>query len=110
MLKEITDALPLIVSLLVSLVGLISAIIKIIKEKKWNDVKSTLCDFIVKAEESEANSGEEKKNLVLNWAQDFCQKQGYKFDANQVSAAIEKLLDFSKKVNAKTPTEPNQNS
>ncbi len=98
-IKDITDLIPLIISLLVSLVGLVSAIIKVVKNKKWNEVKAALCDFIVKAEEMADATGEEKKNAVLSWAKDFCNSQGYKFDEAQVSSAIEKLIEFSKKVN-----------
>ncbi len=97
-MKQVLDIIPLIVSLLMSLVGLISAIVKVVKAKNWNAVKAALCDFMVKAESS-AETGEGKKQLVLEWVKDFCQQQGYKFDEQQVSSAIEKLIDFSKRVN-----------
>ena len=98
-LQSLADLTPLIVSLLASLVGLISAIVKVLKEKRWNEIKSTLCDLIVKAEQMGDMTGEEKKNAVLTWAQEFCSSHGYKFNADQVSSAIETLINFSKKVN-----------
>lgn len=98
--KEIMELISLCVSLLIPIIGFVTALVKIIKEKNWNILKSNLCEFIIKAEEMVGSTGEEKKNAVLTWAEQFCKEQGISFDAKQVSGAIEKLIDLSKKVNA----------
>ena len=54
---------------------------------------------MIQAESLENHTGEEKKNAVLGWVKDFCEKQGYKFNPDEVSSAIETLINFSKKVN-----------
>lgn len=97
--KEITELISLCVSLLIPIAGFIGALVKIIKDKRWNILKSKLIEFMEKAEEMIDATGAEKKQAVLNWCEDFCRKQGINFDANQVSDAIEKLIDLTKKVN-----------
>lgn len=98
-MKDITEIVSLCISLLIPIIGFVTALIKVIKDRNWNLLKSALCDFVIKAEELVGHTGEEKKNAVLQWAQEFCQKENIKFDADQVSGAIEKLIDVSKKVN-----------
>lgn len=98
-MKEIADIVSLSLSLLIPIIGFVTAVIKVIKDKNWNLLKSTLCDFVIKAEESVGSTGEEKKKMVLQWAEEFCHKEKIKFDAEQVSNVIEKLIDVSKKVN-----------
>ncbi len=97
--KQIAEIVSLCISLLVPIIGFVTALIKVIKDRNWNLLKSALCDFVIKAEELVGSSGEEKKNTVLQWAEEFCHKEGIKFDADQVSGAIEKLIEVSKKVN-----------
>ena len=97
--KQIMEIVSLCISLLVPIIGFVTALVKVIKDKNWNLLKSALCDFVIKAEELVGSTGEEKKNAVLQWAQEFCQKESIKFDADQVSGAIEKLIEVSKKVN-----------
>ena len=98
-MKDITEIVSLCISLLIPIIGFVTALIKVIKDRNWNLLKSALCDFVIKAEELVGQTGEQKKNAVLQWAQEFCQKENIKFDADQVSGAIEKLIDVSKKVN-----------
>ena len=97
--KEIMELISLCISLLIPIIGFVTALIKVVKDRNWNLLKSALCEFVIKAEEMLGATGEEKKNAVLGWTQEFCQKQGIKFDADQVSGAIEKLIEVSKKVN-----------
>ncbi len=106
--KEIMELISLCTSLLIPIIGFVTALVKIIKEKNWNILKSNLCEFIIKAEEMVDSTGQEKKNAVLTWAEEFCKEQGIKFDAKQVSSAIEKLIELSKKVNVgqKSAAEP----
>ncbi len=98
-LSNISDLLPLVISLLVSLAGLISAILKVIKNKNWNIIKANVCEFMIQAENMVGATGEQKKQAVLTWVEQFCKEAGYKFEPLQVSQAIEKLIDFSKRVN-----------
>ena len=64
-LKEITELVSLCISLLIPIIGFVTALIKVIKDKNWNLLKSVLCDFVIKAEEFTESTGEEKKNMVL---------------------------------------------
>ena len=103
--KEIVELISVLVSLLVPLIGFITALVKIIKEKQWNILKSMLCDFMIKAEETIEGTGEEKKSAVMAWCKEFCQQQGIQFNETQVSSAIETLINLTKKINAKDKTE-----
>ena len=98
--NEIFELISLIFSILLPLIGFISALIKVIKEKQWNILKSELCSFMIKAEEMVGASGEEKKNAVLQWAKDFCEREGISFNVDQVSSAIETLINLTKNVNS----------
>lgn len=97
--KEIVELISVAISLLVPLTAFITAFVKIIREKQWNVLKSMLCEFMIKAEQSIQGSGEDKKNAVLKWCEQFCKQQGINFNVDQVSAAIETLIDLTKKVN-----------
>lgn len=98
--EQITQLISVCVSLAVPIIGFITALVKLIRNKQWNILKSMLCDFMIKAEGMEGATGEEKKTAVLGWCKDFCKSQGISFDEDQVSRAIETLIDLSKKVNA----------
>ena len=98
---EIIRLISGIASLLIPLIGFITALVKVIKEKRWNILKSALCDFMIKAEEMVGSTGEEKKQAVLKWSKEFCKEQGINFNEDQVSSAIETLINLTKKVNAK---------
>ncbi len=100
--KQIFELISLCLSLLVPILAFVGTLVKVIRDKNWNVLKSALCDFVIKAEETFGCTGAEKKNMVLEWAKDFCQKEGIKFDAEQVSSVIEKLIDLSKRVNTKS--------
>ena len=103
--EEIIKLVSVLISLLVPLTGFITAIVKLIKDKQWNILKSMLCDFMIKAESMENATGEEKKKAVLDWCKGFCQQQGINFNEEQVSKAIETLIDLTKKVNAQKQTQ-----
>lgn len=100
-IDEIIRLVCLSVSLLVSLVGFVTAVIKDIKTKRWDELKDSLLGFIAKAETLTEYSGEEKKSAVLNWASEFCKLHGIKFDAEKVGDEIEQLIAFTKTVNSK---------
>ncbi len=99
--EEIIRLIALGGSLLVSLIGFLIALIKDIKLKKWDDLKTALIGFIAKAEEFTSFSGQEKKEAVLTWASDFCKSHGLKFDKDKISGEIEELIALTKSVNAK---------
>lgn len=99
--NEIIRLVCLSVSLLISLAGFVTALIKDIKTKRWDELKDSLLGFIAKAETFTEYSGEEKKSAVLNWASEFCDKHGIKFDAEKVGDEIEQLVAFTKAVNSK---------
>lgn len=88
---EIVRLISLSFSLIVSLAGLFVALIKMIKNKKWDDLKQELYNLVLKAEETENLSGTEKKSAVLSWAEDFCKTQGITFDAEKVESIIDTL-------------------
>ena len=98
--EQIVQLISVIVSSIIPIIGFITALVKVIKEKQWNILKSALCDFMIKAEEMEGSTGEEKKAAVLRWCEDFCRTQGITFNVDQVSSAIETLINLTKKVNA----------
>lgn len=100
-IDEIIRLVCLSVSLLISLVGFVMAVIKDIKTKRWDELKDSLLGFIAKAETLTEYSGEEKKSAVLNWASEFCKVHGIKFDAEKVGNEIEQLVAFTKAVNSK---------
>ena len=100
--QEIIQLISVIISSLVPLIGFITALVKVIREKQWNILKSALCDFMIRAEELPNSTGEEKKQAVLKWCENFCKTQGINFDAEQVSNAIETLINLTKKVNNKS--------
>ena len=97
--EEIIRLVSLSVSLLISLSGLLMALIKAVKNKKWDSLKVALLDFVQQAEDFVEYTGEQKKQAVMTWAEDFCKKQGMTFDKDRVSEIIEELISFTKKVN-----------
>ncbi len=97
--SEIIQLVSLSASLLASLIGFIIALVKAIKNKKWDLLKDTLQDFISKAEGFTNFTGAEKKAIVLSWASNFCGKQGIKFNENKVGTVIDELVELTKKVN-----------
>ena len=98
---EIIKVVSLCASLLISIFGFVVAVIKEVKLKKWDQIKSVLITFIEKAEEYTTYSGAEKKTAVLKWTKEFCDSHNIKFDVEKVSEQIEELVELTKKVNKK---------
>ena len=96
--EEIIRLASLGVSLLISLAGLIAAIIKAIKNKKWDSLKSAVFDFLMAEGSITDENSDAKKQDVLQWAENFCKEQNIDFDAEKVASVIEKLLTLSKRV------------
>lgn len=101
--EEIIRIVSLSVSLFITLTGfiitLVKSIVSAVKTKNWNALKVELKNFITKAEGFEHYTGEEKKEIVLAWASNFCASKGMKFDAEKVGSEIEELVALTKKVN-----------
>lgn len=89
------------VSLLISIFGFVVAVIKEVKLKKWDQIKSVLITFVERAEEYTTYSGAEKKTAVLKWTKEFCDSHNINFDVDKVSNEIEELITLTKKVNNK---------
>lgn len=100
--EEIIRLVSAIVSCVVPLIiAFVTAVMKVVNEKRWNNLKSTLCDFIIRAENMAELKNEEKKNAVLSWCKDFCEKEKIFYNEILISEAIENLIEFTKKVNYK---------
>ncbi len=99
--NEIIRLVTLSISLLISLSGLIVAIIKAVKGRKWNDLCSALQNFMIEAEKLTECNGDQKKCAVLKMAEDFCAKEGIKFDSQKIEKVIEDLIVLTKEVNNK---------
>ena len=96
---EIIQLVGLGSSLFASLTGFVVALVKANKGKKWSGLKEELRNYIIEAENYVLRTGDEKKSMVLDWAEEYCKKQGIKFDADRVGTAIDDLVDLTKKVN-----------
>lgn len=97
--SEIIQIIGLVIPLLASISGFVIAIIKAVKGKKWKLLEEALKDFITNAETFPNITGTEKKDMVLSWAEEFCNQQGIKFDAVKVGAIIDDFIELTKKVN-----------
>lgn len=96
---EIIQLVGLSSTIFASLTGFIVALVKANKGKKMGCLKDELKSYIISAEEYTTHTGAQKKSLVLSWAEDYCKKQGIKFDAEQVGNAIDELIELTKMVN-----------
>ena len=92
-------------SLLITCIIFIVRLVKSIKDKKRIQNCSFLDDAVaplMEIAESFSNySGEEKKQFVLTKVNQFAIENGLKYDADAITAKVEKLIDLSKKINAK---------
>lgn len=92
-------------SLLITCIIFIVRLAKSIKDKKRIQNCSFLDDAVaplMEIAESFSNySGEEKKQFVLTKVNQFAIENGLKYDADAITAKVEKLIDLSKKINAK---------
>lgn len=103
------------IGLIVSLVGVVIAAITAIvamfkklknkfgelaKDGNWKKLYPMILKAIVKAEAT-GKSGAEKKEIVMAAVDSFAKELGIQYEADQISDAIEFIIDFSKKVNTK---------
>ena len=97
--EEIVRLISLNISLLISIVGFVIALIKAIKGKKWDELRDVINNFLIQAENIQNYTGAEKKNAVLQWTQEFCKKNGIAFDQTKVDKLIEDLINLTNNVN-----------
>lgn len=103
------------IGLIVSLVGVVIAAItamvamfkklknkfgELAKDGNWKKLYPMILKAIVKAEAT-GKSGAEKKEIVMAAVDSFAKELGIQCEADQISDAIEFIIDFSKKVNKK---------
>lgn len=103
------------IGLIVSLVGVVIAAItamvamfkklknkfgELAKDGNWKKLYPMILKAIVKAEAT-GKSGAEKKEIVMAAVDSFAKELGIQYEADQISDAIEFIIDFSKKVNTK---------
>lgn len=115
MIKFILDN-PYIIDLLVSVISFIVSAILVISITRKNKTAAQsdidiIFEIINNMQTSEkalsplkaiiGNVGDMKKDDVLTKLQNFCLTRGIKFDSEKISYIVEKLIEFSKTVNAK---------
>ena len=107
--KLIINNLEIVISLIGTVLGLIFTFLAYIRNAKAKknlqcEVKMTnaLLPFICEAEKFTSFNGAEKKAFVMTNANQFAIENKIKFNAEQVSEKIEKLLALTKQVNAKS--------
>ena len=103
------------IGLIIGLVGvIISAIVAIVmtiiklkekfgelaKDGNWKKLYPMILKAIAEAEAT-GKSGAEKKEIVMAAVDSFAKELGIQCEADQISDAIEFIIDFSKKVNKK---------
>jgi hypothetical protein len=100
-----------IISLIITLIGLVSALIPVIiklvsvfkklaKEKNWQKIVSAVYSAIVEAEKLSI-TGAEKKEFVLKTIKTFCTNLEIDFPEDEVSALIDSLITITKEINVK---------
>ena len=94
-------ALSLLITSIIFVVRLVTAV----REKRNMQSSSFLYETVAPLMEIAENfsnySGEEKKQFVLTKVNQFAIENGLKFDAETTAAQVEKLIELSKKINAK---------
>lgn len=101
----------LIVSLVSVIIGAIVAIVTMItklkgkfgelaKDGNWKKLYPMILNAISEAEAT-GKTGAEKKEIVMAAVDSFAKELGIDYEVDQISDAIEFIIDFSKKVNKK---------
>ena len=92
-------------SLLITSIIFVVRLVKAVREKRNMQSSSFLYETVAPLMEIAENfsnySGEEKKQFVLTQVNQFAIENGLKFDAETTAAQVEKLIELSKKINAK---------
>ena len=109
MLEFLSNA-EMVISLVIfafSIVSLIISIIKAIKNGKYDQIVTSMIEFIEDAEKYKCKNGESvdgsvKKEIVLSKIAQVCKKLNFKFKEETWGKLIDKYVEFSKVVNART--------
>ena len=92
-------------SLLITSIIFVVRLVKAVREKRNMQSSSFLYETVAPLMEIAENfsnySGEEKKQFVLTKVNQFAIENGLKFDAETTAAQVEKLIELTKKINAK---------
>ena len=92
-------------SLLITSIIFVVRLVKAVREKRNMQsslfLYETVAPLMEIAENFSNYSGEEKKQFVLTKVNQFAIENGLKFDAETTAAQVEKLIELSKKINAK---------
>ena len=92
---SILSGLAVVIPLLVELIKFIKTSIK---EKNWPNILNLVMKLMAEAEE-QFETGEEKKQFVINELKAISSTLNYDIDWEVISALIDTLCDMSKKVN-----------
>ena len=110
MIPTILSRVDLIISYILtvaSLVSFIIAMVKAIKNKKFNEVKDLAIGFIEEAEKltsknGDAVAGQVKKEVVLSKIRTICSNVNYKYKEEVWSKVIDEYVELTLKVNQRT--------
>ena len=93
----IISAITAIVTTIIKLKGKFG---ELAKDGNWKKLYPMILKAIAEAE-STGKSGAEKKEIVMAAVDSFAKELGIQYEVDQISDAIEFIIDFSKKVNKK---------
>ena len=97
LVSVIVSAITAIVTVIIKLKGKFG---ELAKDGNWKKLYPMILKAIAKAEAT-GKSGAEKKEIVMAAVDSFAKELGIQCEVDQISDAIEFILDFSKKVNKK---------
>lgn len=101
----------LIITLVGVVIGAIAALVamftklkgkfgELAKDGNWKKLYPMILNAIAEAEAT-GKTGAEKKEIVMAAVDSFAKELGIQYEVDQISDAIEFIIDFSKKVNKK---------
>lgn len=97
-LQAIISILSGIAVLIPLVIELVKFIKSSVKEKNWPNILSLVMKLMAEAE-TQFETGEEKKQFVINELKAISSTLNYDIDWNVISTLIDTLCDMSKKVN-----------
>ncbi len=99
------DILNLIVAIVSGVATCIPLVIQLVKyvkaaitEKNFNNIMKIVLDLMPEAEER-FETGEERKEYIMNNVKSLSKTLGYEIDFDKVSEMIDIIIDVTKKVN-----------
>lgn len=114
LLQRIRDIASIVLMILVIVLTIITTLMKKSKNAKIKElankigvatshvlkVKAVILEFMQQAEEFINYTGSDKKSWVITKVKEYCIQNSISYDDELIETTIEKLIDFSKKVNA----------